>query len=224
MSRRSLYILSGFGVVALGVVFWFLLLSPVMKDIDETEAQIATEQQAVATAQTKLAQLEEFRIQSRKNESRLLELAKMVPLEDEVPSLILQVEDLAAEAGIDFLTINPATQTTALAPGATTAGFEVVTLAVKMKGRFFDINDFVYRAEQLAAGPGRLLRIERVKLTPEAGGKVNVSPKLAAEMTINAYTRVPSQAPPASAPVTAQPVAQPGQPGAPQANASNTAG
>jgi Tfp pilus assembly protein PilO len=212
--------LSGLGLIALVAGFWFLLLSPIMDSIEQTEQQIEVENQALLVAQTKLAQLEQFRVQAKRNESRLLELAKMVPIEEEIPSLILQIQDLAAESGIDFLTISPSTESGASAGGAV-AGFNSVTLQLSMAGHFFDINDFLYRAEQMASGPGRLLRVASVGLSKSQDARAGRSPKLDANIVLNAYTRVPAVAPatPAAAPPESGAV-----PGAVEANPTNSAG
>jgi Tfp pilus assembly protein PilO len=230
MSRRSLYMLSGAGLVALVALFWFFALSPVLDEIEQTEANIASEHQELRAAQARLAQMEQFRVQAKRNESRLIELSKMVPLDPAVPSLILQIQDLAVESGIDFLTLSPSVTTEAPGvSGAATAspGYQVVTLNLSMSGRFFDINDFIYRAEQMAAGPGRLLRTDSVSLKPAAETKAGSSPKLDAEITMHAYTRIAGSpvaapaidAPGDSAPVTPAPAGE-----GTQANTNSSAG
>jgi Tfp pilus assembly protein PilO len=228
MSRRSLYVLSGAGLIALLALFWYFALSPVLDEIAQTEQEIAREQQELVAAQTRLAQMEQLQVLARKNESRLLELAKMVPLEPAVPSLLLQIQDLAAESGIDFLTISPAVN---VQPTAATASamssYQVVGLNLNMSGRFFDINDFIYRAEQMAVGPGRLLSTESVSLKPPTDLKAGASPKLEASIVMNAYTRVAgtaAQAAPATvAPAGTDPADAPVPEGT-QANTNNSAG
>lgn len=229
MTRRSLYVLSGLGIVAMVALFWFFALSPVLDEIDETETQIVREQQELAAAQARLAQMEHFRVQARKNESRLIELAKMVPMEPAVPSLLLQIQDLAVESGIDFLTISPSvSRDSGGLPGAASAGaYQVVGLNLNMSGRFFDINDFIYRAEQMAAGPGRLLRTESVSLKPSSTVRAGNSPELDASIVMNAYTRVAGSsalaAPATAVPAGTEPPADPAPEGT-QANATGSAG
>lgn len=211
MSRRNIYILSGVGLIALIALFWFFLLSPLREGIAETEAQIEVERQSLMAAQAKLAQLEQYRKAALRNEARLLELAKMVPSSDEVPSLILQVQDLASEAGIDFLQISPG-------EAQAVGDYSVIALSLQMEGTFFDINDFIYRAEQLAAGPGRLLSVAQVDLAPASEAKKGKSPDLAAGITMKAFRRPPGAALPDLS------TAGPAAPASPVADSPNPAG
>ena len=202
MSRRAIVIVVIAGLVAAVVAYWFLLFSPLQKDINEYEGRVEAERQQLTVLQAKLAQLSQMRDESARNEARLLELAKMVPVSAELPSLILQIQDLAAEAGIDFMTITPG-------EAAPAVGFQVIPLQVQFTGSFFDVNDFIYRAEQLAAAPGRLLAVENVSLSlAGAATSTKVSPKLQATMTVNAFERNPQLEPapasPAPQPTTTQ--------------------
>jgi len=184
MSRRNLYILAALGLVVIAAAYYFLLLSPLRSDIKNTEASIATEQQTLSVNKAKLAQMEQTREEAGKNEATLMELSKMLPEGTELPSLLLQIQDLATESGIDFLTISPSSPQAA-------GSVEIVSLALSIEGSFFDINDFLYRAEQMVAGPGRLLAVKNVSFA--LGGDIYAaSPKLKSEVTLYAYRRAPA--------------------------------
>jgi hypothetical protein len=85
-------------------------------------------------------------------------------------------------------------------------------LTLEFSGSYFDLSDFAYRAEQLVAGPGRLLTVKSIKLqlggTNEGGtaGPVKSSPGLAVSMTLYAFSMQQTAAaqPSASASTTAQ--------------------
>ena len=94
-------------LVLVTAAYYFLVLSPLRADIATTEASIATEQQTLVTNKAKLAQVEQTRAEAAKNQATLMELSKMLPEATELPSLLLQIQDLATESGIDFLTISP---------------------------------------------------------------------------------------------------------------------
>lgn len=181
MSRRSVYILAGVGLVVVAAAYYFLVLSPLRTSIKDTEASIATEQQTLSANKIKLAQMQQTREEAAKNQATLMELSKMLPEATELPSLLLQIQDLATESGIDFMTISPA------APQAA-GSIEIVSLGVSIKGSFFDINDFLYRAEQMVAGPGRLLAVKSVSFA--LGGDVYAaSPDLTSQVTLYAFRR-----------------------------------
>lgn len=187
MTRRNIYILVALLLVVVLVAYWFLLLSPLRGQISEVEGQIETERNQLAQNQAQLATLEQIKQDSQRNEGRLIELAKMVPERTETPSLLLQIQDLATESGIEFMTISPA------APKG--AGlYEIVPLVVQFTGTFFDVNDFMYRAEQMAAGPGRLLTVKSISLTPFGEDLAKPSPRLTVSMTLYAFQHTSPEA------------------------------
>ncbi len=139
-----------------------------------------------------MTQFATLRDEAAYNQGRLLELAKLVPESEELPSLLLEIQWLASEAGITFLSITPGSPSIA-------QGFQVIPLELKFIGSFFDVNDFVYRAEQLASGPGRLLSVQvlSLSLSSDTAGQTvaGLSPKLSVTMTLNAYERNPALEP-----------------------------
>lgn len=186
MSRKIRFVL---GIIALVIVIalcWFFLLSPLRADIAATEESIDAERTKLATAQAKLAQAEVTREEGKKNQARLLELAKMVPNSEEIPSLLIQIQDLADQSGIEFLTITPGDP-------LDSDGFRILPLVLEFSGTYFDLSDFVYRAEQMVAGPGRLLAVKQLGLdlgqTTGTGASrgTSASPELRVSMTLYAF-------------------------------------
>ena len=185
MSRRIMYILAAVALVVIIALGWFFAISPTRNNIATTNDQIANERSKLATAQNQVAQAQETSKQGKENQARLLELAKMVPNAEEIPSLLLQIQDLANESGINFTTITPGTL-------IQLNQYQIIPLQVGFEGRFFDLSDFVYRAEQMVAGPGRLLAIKSLGLAPTAtsatsASSLGASPTLKVTMTIYAF-------------------------------------
>jgi Tfp pilus assembly protein PilO len=166
------------------VAIWFLVLNPVRGDIAATKTSIEDQQLQLASAQLQLDQAEATREEGRRNQVRLLELAKMVPSSQELPSLLLQIQDLADLSGIAFIAVTPGDLIT-----PDTGNFVILPLDLQFVGTYFNVSDFAYRAEQMAAGPGRLLAIKSLSL--DLGGQVlsssDVSPLLAVSMTLYAF-------------------------------------
>jgi len=201
MSRTVRLLLIGVVLVLIIALAWFLLLNPIRADIAATSSQIDEARSTLAAAQAKLAQAEVTRAEGKMNQARLIELAKMVPSSEEVASLLVQIQDLAAQSGIEFMSISPGTP-------IDSTGFRILPLALQFNGTFFDLSDFIYRAEQMVAGPGRLLAIKQLSLqlagTSEASAGTT-SPVLSVTMTIYAFdtgspaqSATPTTAPPAS--------------------------
>ncbi len=185
MTRKLRFAIAGIGLVVIVFLAWFLLLDPLRGDIRATSETIEAEQIKLATAQTKLAQAEVTRAEGRQNQARLLELAKMVPSSAEMPSLLLQIQDLADQSGIEFISVTPGQPSQA-------EGFQVLPLSLEFTGTFFDLSDFVFRAEQLVAAPGRLLALKQLDLrlggteTDSPAGE-DSSPTLGVRMVLYAF-------------------------------------
>ena len=157
MTRKMRMLLSAVVLVAIVAMAWMFLISPLRADIAGANTSIVDEQTKLSSAQAKLAAAETTRAEGQKNQARLLELAKMVPQATQVPSLLVQVQDLADQSGIDFLSMSPGAPTES-------SGFQIIPLQLQFTGSYFDLSDFAYRVEQLVSGPGRLLTVKSVQL------------------------------------------------------------
>jgi len=186
VSSRIKLALAGIGIFAFALVIFFLVLNPIRGDISELEEKIEEEEGKISKAKIELAAAETTRNDGRRNQARLLELAKMVPEDPEIPSLVLQIHDLSSKAGIEWIQVSPGK------PQAVEgAAYQIVAVSVTFTGTFFDVNDFMYRAEQMVAGPGRLLTVKNVSLAPEGStgsGSTTKSPELSVRMTIYAFS------------------------------------
>ncbi|MBC7292734.1 MAG: type 4a pilus biogenesis protein PilO [Thermoleophilia bacterium] len=192
MIRRVLVALTLVGLLVVVVACWFLLLNPARQDISAFDQDIAAERARLAAAQAKLAQAESTREEGRKNQARLLELAKMVPVQAELPSLLLQIQELANQSGINFMAITPGDIIQA-------GSFQILPLELEFTGTYFDLSDFVYRVEQMASGPGRLLAVKqlRLQLSEQTGTTATtivagVSPELKINLTLYAFEMNPA--------------------------------
>jgi Tfp pilus assembly protein PilO len=200
MSRMLRLIIVGVVLLVIVVLAWFFLLNPLRSDIAAVETSIEDERTSLAAAQAQLGQAEATREEGAKNRGRLLELAKMVPEAEQIPSLLLQIQDLADQSGIDFIAVTPGDP-------VQSGDFDIVPLELEFTGTYFDLSDFVYRAEQMVAGPGRLLAVKNLdlQLAPEtetSGAGVAVSPELSVNMTLYAFQMAGAEAGGAQTPST----------------------
>jgi Tfp pilus assembly protein PilO len=201
MSRSVRLILIAVTLVVIIALAWFFLLNPIRAELAATSLQIEDARATLSAAQAKLAQAEVTRTEGQRNQARLMELSKMVPPASEIGSLLVQIQDLASQSGVAFMSITPG-------PAIDAAGFRMVPLAVQFTGTFFDLSDFIYRAEQMVAGPGRLLAVKQISLQlgSTGGGAtstgVAASPVLTVNMTIYAFDTALSANAAATTPVT----------------------
>lgn len=196
MSRKIRLALMGVAILLVAVLCWFFLLSPIRGEIAETDEAIEDQLQQVSLAKTTLAQAESMREEGKGNQARLLELNKMVPPEEELPSLLLQLQDLADQSGIEFIAVTPGSPS----GDAEGADYLVLPLDLEFSGTYFDVSDFAYRAEHMVAGPGRLLAIESLDLAAAGAAESGVSPELGVSMSLYAFLQSAQQPAPAAAP------------------------
>jgi len=185
VSRRTKLLLGVLGVIILAVAVWFLVLQPIRSDIASTDQEIESMRARLQTAQAKLAQAEVKRQEAKYNQARLLELAKMVPESEEIPSLIVELEDVARQSGVNLSSITPGEP-------AELSGIPAryVPVDLQVSGSYFDLGDFVYRLERMVGRPGRLLAVKTINLEVKSGeGEVSPgqSPKLQATITVYAF-------------------------------------
>lgn len=185
---KEIYIIAVVIAVVLVVAWYFLLLSPTRSDISELEAQISTQEMTLSTTQSEVARLEQFEKTAPQSRADIVRLSKMLPESEVVPSLMIDLDKTADTSGVDLLN---------LTKGTTVKGtpYGVQPLTVQVEGRFFDVEDFLYRLESYVAfrnsqfrATGRLIDIVTMDISPEyTDVPAGTSPPLTVDVTLNAY-------------------------------------
>ena len=221
MTRTNRILLS---VVAIGLAvaaYYFLILAPKREQVTKLDGEVAVMQAEVAQAQTMLVTYEAARSSYKGNYALLARLGKAVPADDDVRSLLVQIESAADATGVDFGKIElgsglagsqggapePGESTTELAsaPGAIpVAGgaMSAMPFNFSFTGGYFDLSSFFAKLEHFVTVSnrkigvtGRLLRLESVEITPASAG----FPEMQAEVGAATYLVSPLQAVPGSA-------------------------
>jgi type IV pilus assembly protein PilO len=162
---REIYIITAVVAIVLIVAWYFLLLSPSRAKLSDLDSQVQAQQAALTTAQQDVARLESYKKTAPQARAEIVRLGKMLPESEGIPSLIIELTRTADASGVDLNSITRGgTQ-----PG-TPFGLQTVTLQVT--GRFFDVEDFLYRLESYVAFrnagfrvTGRLLEVTTVSLS-----------------------------------------------------------
>jgi len=186
---KEVYIITAVVAVVLIVAWYFLLLSPMRSKLSDLDSQVVAQQAALVTAQQEVARLESYKKTAPQSRAEIVRLGKMLPESEGIPSLIIELTRTAEASGVDLNSITR---------GATQPGvpFGLQTVTLQVTGRFFDIEDFLYRLESYVAFrnagfrvTGRLLEVTTLSMT---GGAVattssSASPPLTVSVTLNAY-------------------------------------
>jgi Tfp pilus assembly protein PilO len=200
---KEIYIIAGVIAVVLIVAWYFLLFSPTRQKLSDLDDQIAADETALVSAQQELARLQSYEKTAPQAEVDIVRLSKMLPEDEGIPTMIVELTKTATASGVTLSTISRGTTAT-----GTPFGIQTVTLAVT--GRFFDVEDFLYRLESYVrfqnttfSVTGRLLQVTNVSLS---GGSTTDATSgtapLTVSATLNAYLWGAAPAPATTAPTT----------------------
>jgi len=173
MTLRDRAMVLALVLAALAAGGWFLVLAPMRDEAGSLGAQIDTQRQTIASAQSDLASGAQAQREYARDYATVARLGAAVPDDDNVASLIVQVQQAATATNVDFRSLKvgqgsgasapapppppasgsaPATQaaTATLPPGASVgpAGFPTMPFAFTFTGNFFHLSDFVGRLER----------------------------------------------------------------------------
>jgi type IV pilus assembly protein PilO len=140
-------------VVALAVVA--VLIVPQFGVLADQDAQLAKAQQDVTSAQAVLAQRQSAKNQAAQTQTELMALQNQVPDSPEMPTLIIEMQDIADDAGLAWSKIEPKMP-------ENRDGYSAVPIAVSLSGSWPDAVDYVRRLSRL----DRQVRIVSVGLKP----------------------------------------------------------
>jgi Tfp pilus assembly protein PilO len=214
MTRSNQILLS---VVALGAAiaaFYFFALSPKREEAATLDTKIAEQEAAVEQARLMLAGYEEAKGSYKRNYTTLARLGKAVPADDDVQSLMVQLESTADRSGVSFEKIEltsglgggpssddaqPAAGELAVAPGTVPVAGGVLSampFSFSFTGSYFDLTAFFARLEHFVSlnnakldSTGRLLRLESVTISPSSIG----FPDMQAQINAATYLVPPVQ-------------------------------
>jgi hypothetical protein len=214
------------GVVATAA-FWFLALTPKREEAAQLDTDIAAKQIQLDQSTAQIASYKQAKGDYKANYTTMVRLGKAVPADDDVRSLLVQINDAAARSKVEFRAITigegasaPAdpTATTASTPGTLaaapgtvpvgSAGFSAMPFSFGFDGTYFRLSDFFNRLEDFVTVTnkdvdvtGRLLLVGSVSLTADQGD----FNRLKAQIGAASYL-----APTAESVKAAAPAAQPG--------------
>lgn len=203
MRKRDIGLLAGLGVVVLVVAWYFLIIGPKRDEVSQADSELQSEKQKYEENSSKIKRIDDERSAAKQTSGELLKLNKLIPVDSQVPSLIVELQQSANEAGIDFMKIEPGD---AVAGGDSNA---VIPFELQFQGRFLDVNDFLYRVENYARMEGndvnvsgRLISVVVLKMEEPKMGKF---PEVLTTLQINAYMTSPAPASKAKSSTTREP-------------------
>ena len=188
---RELYIIVGVVAVVVGVLWYFFLFSPEQKKLADLSTQYDAQVTTLNQTQAQIHQLELLKKTAPQAEADLIKLHQVMPAEAAIPSFIVGLTKTAQSSGLELIAVSPQ-------PTAPGVPFSLQPIQLEFDGRYFDVEDFLYRLENyvdLRNGQflvsGRMFSV--VSLTLGKSTK-NDYPDLDVKMTVNGYQWTPSGA------------------------------
>jgi Tfp pilus assembly protein PilO len=185
---REIYIITAVVAVVLIVAWYFLLFSPTQRTLSDLDTQTQSAQSALDTANMEVVKLESYKKTAPQSRAEIVRLGKMLPESEGIPGLIIELTKTGEASGVEITNITRGTTT----PGSP---FGIQTLTIQVKGRYFDVEDFLYRLEEYVAFrnasfrvTGRLLQVTQLTMSAEAAEETTSgTPPLAVTIGLNAY-------------------------------------
>ena len=189
MSKRDTYILTGVALFAIVAAYWLLALSPKRQEAAKLDKDIAEAHQQLDQAKQEKVQFAKDQLKFPHMYASLGRLGKAVPPDEDVPSLLVQLNHAAAQANVDFKTVElkldlaeklaAATATAATTPpaggdaastGATPAAdatgaapaavtFQPLPFLYKFTGSFNELEELIHNVTNLVAERNRGLAV-----------------------------------------------------------------
>jgi type IV pilus assembly protein PilO len=151
---RNMLILGILIILLLVVGYYFLLLGPLRGEFIERSEERSAKEEQLAQLEQEVAELEEVARNAPEIERQLLELSKRVPEQPEIPTFVVQVEEISEAAGVTQLSIQPG----APEPPPGGGDFSRVPITMTFEGTYEELQDFMSRLLDLA----RLVTVNEV--------------------------------------------------------------
>jgi type IV pilus assembly protein PilO len=143
---RNILILGILGIVIVVIGFYFFLLSPLLQNLNDQAEARDNKRAQLKEVQQQVNELEEVRRNSPEIEHQLLELSKRIPTQPQIPTFVVQIEEIADSSGVTQLVVEPGD---AAAP-AGGGDYQTIPVTMQFNGTYDEMQDFLLRTRNLA--------------------------------------------------------------------------
>jgi hypothetical protein len=229
--RNNPILIAVIAAAAATAAFWFLGLSPKRQEAADLQTQITAKQGELDVARQQVATYEKARLSYKASYTTLARLGKAVPADDDIRSLLVQLDAAGNATHVDFTKLSVggsgttgAAATTgpdglAPAPGTVavgSGGISAMPFALTFTGSYANLTSFFDRLDHFVAvhnrdikAHGRLLRVETIALTPGTDYRVVTAQVNAASYLVAPTTPSTGVTTPPTAAAAATPAATP---------------
>lgn len=166
-------------VILLGLIFWMFGYRPAINEINSLRAQQEEIKRTIENNKLTLQRLQELRAEASKVEAEMIRILASLPVKPEIPSLLIQIEDIAEKSGVSIDTFKPS------AP-VKNGNYSETAIDLIVNTHFNDfpenggsLIEFLYRLERME----RIVNISSINLVKQ--GEEN---NLTVTLKLNAYS------------------------------------
>ena len=182
LSHRDQLIALGVVIALLVVATVFLLIMPQRKNIKRLDTEIAQAKTEIASAKSLVGRRQDAKRDAAATEAELLRLANAIPESPEIPSLIIELQDTANDAGLELVKIAPKADLDDM------DGYRSASVGLLVRGAWADVVHYLQRIQKL----NREIRVVDGVVSPVTDLDVPLAPDddppLEVNITVRVYT------------------------------------
>jgi type IV pilus assembly protein PilO len=144
---REQLILVIVGLLAVLAAVSALLVWPQYQKQKSLDAQVTTAEQQLQSAKSLLAQRQQIKNRTAATDAQWLRLSSLVPENPDLPSLIIEIQDVAFASGVQIQGITPAEPAESV-----DKSYVVIPLQVSVVGTWADTVDYLKNLNKLTRG------------------------------------------------------------------------
>ena len=209
MSKKLVAIAVG-ASLAVMLIWYVALWGPRRSSIKAAKARTEAAQSQAADLRVRLSRLQDLQQGATLRRSQLETLRVAVPDQPNLAQFILDANDAATHAGIDFLSVSPAPPAATTAVATSTAGKPAqgagpssISIGMNITGGYFQILDFMNRLNDLP----RIVVIDSINVTGANGATATPGGGLTVSLQGRMFMNGTPPTAPSAAPAPGSPTA-----------------
>ena len=180
MQGRRAVIVAGAAAAILALLLVLFLVLPKMAEVTTAEGELQDAKAEQQTLSVQLNALKQARDEAPQNEATIRDIEGRVPPTANLPSVILFLRNSATVAGVQVLSLTPATPVP-----EPSGGFSSISVSASGQGSYFSLVKYLHELETLP----RAATVESIDLSPAEGTALSFA------ATITLYTSDVSSGP-----------------------------
>lgn len=169
MQGRRAVIVAGAGAAILALLLIVFLVLPKMGEVTEARKELEDTTAEQEVLQARLNALQQARDEAPENQATIRRIEGQVPPTAELSAVILLLRNAANVAGVQVVSLTPATPVV-----STTGGFSTISVSASGECTYFAMVKYLHEIETLP----RAATVEAVSLTPIEGSLLSFTATL----------------------------------------------